>query len=96
MSFSLLSSFYFSSFFFLYLPLSSFSPAKNSNSVDNCFKTLHNNTEKVSMAAYKNINTIISILREQKAYLKKTYKINEIGVFGSFVRGVGKARKRLK
>ncbi len=33
------------------------------------------------------LEDIISLLQEQKSFLKKKYKIKEIGVFGSFVRG---------
>ncbi len=33
------------------------------------------------------LEEIIVLLRKEKAFLKKKYKINEIGVFGSYVRG---------
>lgn len=35
---------------------------------------------------------IISILREQKEILKRKYKIKEIGIFGSYVRGEQKKK----
>lgn len=33
------------------------------------------------------LNDIISLLKEQKAFMKEKYKIKEIGIFGSYVRG---------
>ena len=33
------------------------------------------------------LEEVIALLRKEKAFLKKKYKINEIGVFGSYVRG---------
>jgi len=35
----------------------------------------------------KNLNEIREILKQQKEFLKKKYKIKEIGIFGSYVRG---------
>jgi len=35
----------------------------------------------------KTINEIREILREQKPFLRKRYKVSEIGMFGSYVRG---------
>lgn len=35
----------------------------------------------------KNINEIKSILRGQKDKLRKNYRVKEIGIFGSYVRG---------
>ena len=35
----------------------------------------------------KNLNEIKEILKQQKEFLKKKYKIKEIGIFGSYVRG---------
>ncbi len=35
----------------------------------------------------KDLKTIRKILREYKSELKENYKVKEIGVFGSFVRG---------
>lgn len=37
--------------------------------------------------AYDDLNEILKVLRKQKKHLEKKYKIQEIGVFGSFVRG---------
>jgi predicted nucleotidyltransferase len=37
--------------------------------------------------AYDDLNEILNVLRKQKKHLEKKYKIQEIGVFGSFVRG---------
>lgn len=39
------------------------------------------------MATHSKVQDIISLLKEQKPFLKEKYKIKEIGVFGSFVRG---------
>jgi predicted nucleotidyltransferase len=33
------------------------------------------------------LEEIIALLRKEKTFLKKKYKINEIGIFGSYVRG---------
>ena len=35
----------------------------------------------------KSLNEIREILKQQKEFLKKKYKIKEIGIFGSYVRG---------
>ena len=35
----------------------------------------------------KKLNEIREILKQQKEFLKKKYKIKEIGIFGSYVRG---------
>lgn len=36
---------------------------------------------------YNDLNDILSAIRKQKGYLEKKYKIKDIGVFGSYVRG---------
>ena len=33
------------------------------------------------------LEEIVALLKKEKAFLKKKYKINEIGIFGSYVRG---------
>ena len=33
------------------------------------------------------LNDIIALLKEQKPFLKKKYKIKKIGIFGSYIRG---------
>jgi len=33
-------------------------------------------------------NDILKVLAEEKEYLKKTYEINKIGVFGSYAKGL--------
>jgi predicted nucleotidyltransferase len=57
--------------------------------VDNIGKLFHNIAEKVIMETNNKhkLEDIILLLREQKLFLKKKYKIKEIGVFGSYVRG---------
>lgn len=40
----------------------------------------------------KNLKHIKNILNEQKPFLADTYKVKEIGVFGSYVRGVAKKK----
>ncbi len=40
----------------------------------------------------KNIGRIKRILENQKRYLKEKYKIKEIGIFGSYVRGEQKKK----
>jgi len=36
---------------------------------------------------YNELNDILSAIRKQKGHLEKKYKIKDIGVFGSYVRG---------
>lgn len=36
---------------------------------------------------YNDLNDILSAIRKQKEHLEKKFKIKEIGVFGSYVRG---------
>lgn len=33
------------------------------------------------------LNTVIALLKKEKGLLKKKYKVNRIGIFGSYVRG---------
>jgi predicted nucleotidyltransferase len=33
------------------------------------------------------VDEVISLLKKEKVFLKKKYKVNEIGVFGSYARG---------
>lgn len=33
------------------------------------------------------VDEVISLLKKEKKFLKKKYKVNEIGIFGSYVRG---------
>lgn len=35
----------------------------------------------------RNLNEIMALLKKQKAFLENKYKIKEIGIFGSYVRG---------
>ena len=42
-----------------------------------------------------NLERIISILKEHKAELKETYRVKEIGIFGSYVRGEYKEKSDL-
>jgi hypothetical protein len=43
----------------------------------------------------KRLEEIKNILEQQKAYLKEKYKIKEIGIFGSYVRGEQKTKSDL-
>lgn len=43
----------------------------------------------------KSIEEIKSILRGQKDRLRKTYRVKEIGIFGSYVRGEQKEKSDL-
>ena len=36
---------------------------------------------------YNDLNDILSAIRKQKGHLEKKYKIKDIGIFGSYVRG---------
>lgn len=42
---------------------------------------------KVNMTKNKKLEEVILLLKKKKNFLKKKYKITEIGVFGSYVRG---------
>ncbi len=42
---------------------------------------------KVNMTKNRKLEEVILLLKKKKVFLKKKYKINEIGVFGSYVRG---------
>jgi predicted nucleotidyltransferase len=44
-------------------------------------------TKKVKMVKSDKLENIVSLLKEQREFLEKKYKIKEIGVFGSYVRG---------
>lgn len=39
------------------------------------------------MPKKNDLNDIIMLLKKQKPFLKKEYKVNQIGIFGSYVRG---------
>ena len=39
------------------------------------------------MSGNTELNTIIALLKEQKSFLKKEYKIKKIGIFGSYIHG---------
>ena len=42
---------------------------------------------KVNMLNNNKVDEVISLLKKEKKFLKKKYKVNEIGIFGSYVRG---------
>jgi predicted nucleotidyltransferase len=43
--------------------------------------------QREKMPKKNDLNDIIMLLKKQKPFLKKEYKVNQIGIFGSYVRG---------